>query len=99
MFKENSYTSRTVEVYKKQKLVSSGPYSIVRHPMYSGFLIMFISIPLALGSYYSLIFFIPLVLGTLIPRIFNEEDVLFRDLKGYKEYMKKVRYRLVPGVW
>jgi protein-S-isoprenylcysteine O-methyltransferase Ste14 len=99
VFKENSYTSRTVEVYKKQKLVSSGPYSIVRHPMYLGFLLMYIALPVALGSYYALIFFIPLVLGILIPRILNEEEVLQRDLKGYKEYMKKVRYRLIPRIW
>jgi protein-S-isoprenylcysteine O-methyltransferase Ste14 len=99
VFKENSYTSRTVEVYKEQKLVSGGPYAIVRHPMYAGFLLMFIALPLALGSYYALIIFIPVMIGTIIPRLLNEEDVLKRDLKGYKEYMKKVRYRLIPGIW
>jgi len=98
VFKENSYTSRTVEVLKGQKVITTGPYSIIRHPMYAGFVLMFIFMPLALGSYWALIFFIPIV-GSIILRALNEEKVLLRDLKGYKEYCKKVKYRLIPGVW
>jgi protein-S-isoprenylcysteine O-methyltransferase Ste14 len=98
VFKENSYTSRIVEVDKKQKVVSTGPYSIIRHPMYLGIILMYVFIPLALGSYFAMIFFIPVII-LIIFRILNEEKVLTRDLKGYKEYMKKVKYRIVPGVW
>jgi protein-S-isoprenylcysteine O-methyltransferase Ste14 len=98
VFKENSYTSRTVEVAKKQKVITTGPYSLVRHPMYVGMILIFIFIPLALGSYWALICFVPIII-LLIFRIFNEEKVLLRDLKGYKEYMQKTRYRLIPGIW
>lgn len=98
VFKENSFTSRTVEVYKKQKLVSTGPYSIIRHPMYLGVILMYISMPLTLGSYYALIFSIPMIF-VIIFRTLNEEKVLARDLKGYKQYMKKVKYRIIPYLW
>jgi len=98
VFRENSYTSRIVEVEKEQKVISTGPYSVVRHPMYLGIIVMYLFTPLALGSWWALIVFafLPLV---LIFRIFNEEEVLLRDLPGYKEYCKKTRYRLIPYIW
>jgi len=94
----NSYLSRVVEVDANQKVVSTGPYAIVRHPMYFGVSLMYIASPLALGSYWALIpalFIVPL----LIARIRNEEQVLLRDLPGYAEYRHKVKYRLLPGIW
>jgi protein-S-isoprenylcysteine O-methyltransferase Ste14 len=94
----NSYLSRVVEVDASQKVVSTGPYAIVRHPMYSGVSLLYIASPLALGSYWAVIpaiFIVPL----LIARIRNEEEVLLRDLPGYAEYRDKVKYRLVPGIW
>ena len=98
VLKQNSYLLRTIKVEKKQKLVDSGFYSIVRHPMYSITIILFFMIPLILGSLISFIVFMmyPLI---IIKRIENEEEVLEKDLKGYKEYKKKVRYRLVPYIW
>jgi protein-S-isoprenylcysteine O-methyltransferase Ste14 len=98
VFRENSYASRVIEVVKGQKVISTGPYHIIRHPMYLGVIIMFLATPLALGSYYGLIPFLPLpvLLGY---RIKNEEEVLTRDLAGYKEYKEKTRYRLIPYVW
>jgi protein-S-isoprenylcysteine O-methyltransferase Ste14 len=98
VFRENSYTSRIIEVDKKQKVISTGPYSVIRHPMYAGVISMFIFMPLALGSYWALIFFIPVIVLVIL-RTLNEEEVLLRDLKSYKEYCQKVRYRLIPGVW
>jgi len=94
----NSYLSRTVEVEAGQKVVSSGPYAIVRHPMYAGISLMYIATPVALGSFWALIpavFIVPL----LVVRLRNEEQVLLRDLPGYAEYTQKVKYRLLPGVW
>jgi protein-S-isoprenylcysteine O-methyltransferase Ste14 len=98
VFRENSYTSRIVEVDKDQKVISSGPYSIVRHPMYTGTCIMFLFTSLALGSFWGLIVFafLPVV---LIFRIFNEEKLLLKELPGYKEYCEKTRYRLIPYIW
>jgi len=98
VFTENSYTSRIVEVDKKQKVITTGPYSIVRHPMYAGIIPMYLLIPLALGSYYAVAFYIPVIV-LIFYRIFDEERVLCRELYGYKQYMKKVRYRLIPRVW
>ena len=97
-FKENSYASRVVEVEKNQKVITTGPYSIIRHPMYAGIIPMYIFMPIALGSYWALIFFIPVIV-LIILRTLDEEKVLLRDLKGYEEYTKKVRYRLIPGIW
>lgn len=94
----NSYLSRTVEVDAGQKVVSSGPYGIVRHPMYFGVTIMYLASPLALGSYWALIPAM-LVIPLLVARLRNEEQVLLRDLPGYAEYRQKVKYRLLPGVW
>ncbi|OFX90083.1 MAG: hypothetical protein A2W99_17305 [Bacteroidetes bacterium GWF2_33_16] len=98
VFRENSYTSRIVEVEKDQKVISTGPYSFVRHPMYSGTIVMFLFTPLALGSWWALLIymFLPLV---LILRILNEEKTLKKELTGYDEYCQKVRYRLIPYLW
>jgi protein-S-isoprenylcysteine O-methyltransferase Ste14 len=94
----NSYLSRTVQVDAGQKVVSTGPYGMVRHPMYAGVIVMYIASPLALGSYWAIL---PaaLVIPLLAARLLNEEQVLLRDLPGYAEYRQKVKYRLLPGIW
>jgi protein-S-isoprenylcysteine O-methyltransferase Ste14 len=98
VLRENTYASRVVEVTQEQKVISSGPYARVRHPMYLGTVVMYVFSPLALGSYWAII---PaaLIIPILAIRIANEERVLANELKGYKEYMQKTRYRLIPGVW
>jgi len=98
VFKINSWAGRTIEVVKGQKLISTGPYSVVRHPMYVGFLAMYLSTPFALGSYVALVPFV-LCIPLLVARIRNEEKVLNSKLSGYKEYCKKVKWRLVPNIW
>lgn len=98
VFKENPYAARTVEVFPDQKLIDTGPYAIVRHPMYAVIIPMYLFMPVALGSYWAVLPFSTIIL-ILIFRIFNEEAVLKRDLSGYTEYCKKVQYRLIPGVW
>jgi protein-S-isoprenylcysteine O-methyltransferase Ste14 len=98
VFRENSYAGRTIEVVKGQKVISSGPYSLIRHPMYFGTLLLYLATPIALGSYWALPPFL-LMLPILVLRILNEEEVLRRELKGYAQYCKKVRYRLLPHVW
>jgi len=98
VFNENRYTSVLIEVESKQKVISSGPYSRVRHPMYSGALLMLFFIPLALGSIWGLLAFLPII--SAIPlRILAEEKFLQQNLDGYLDYCKKVRYRLIPLVW
>jgi protein-S-isoprenylcysteine O-methyltransferase Ste14 len=98
VFKQNSYASRIVETDKDQKVITTGLYSVVRHPMYIGVLIMYLPTPLALGSYWGLI---PMALlpVALVLRILNEEKVLIENLDGYKEYCRKTRYRLIPYIW
>jgi len=98
VLRENSYASRIIEVEKGQKVITTGLYAIVRHPMYLGVLIMYLFTPLALGSYWALIFFLPL-LPLIVLRLLNEEEVLLRELLGYKEYCRKTRYRLFPFIW
>lgn len=98
VFRANSYAGRTVQVDKGQKVISTGPYAIVRHPMYVGTLAMYLATPIALGSLAAAPFFLVLV-PAIVLRILNEEEVLRRDLPGYPEYCKKTRYRLVPLVW
>ncbi|OBA76566.1 hypothetical protein A5641_20455 [Mycobacterium sp. 1554424.7] len=95
---QNSYASATVQVQADQKVVSSGLYGLVRHPMYTGNVIMMIGIPLALGSYWGLVFVVPGLL-VLASRIRDEEKLLQKELDGYREYTEKVRYRLVPSMW
>jgi protein-S-isoprenylcysteine O-methyltransferase Ste14 len=98
VLKENPYASRIVEVESEQRVVTSGPYAIVRHPMYSVVLLMYILSPLALGSYWAVIPMI-LIIPVIVARILNEEKVLKRELGGYEEYIQKTRFRLVPGIW
>lgn len=97
-FKENAFAGRTVEIFKGQKVIDTGPYAMVRHPMYAGLIPLFLFVPLALGSYWGLLLMIP-VCAAIIFRMFNEEKVLRRDLPGYAAYCEKVRYRLVPNIW
>jgi protein-S-isoprenylcysteine O-methyltransferase Ste14 len=98
VFKENRYASRIVQVEKKQKVITTGPYAVVRHPMYAATIVLYLCLPVALGSYYALIFFAPILL-VIFFRIYDEEKLLSRKLKGYREYMQKVKYRLIPGIW
>ena len=98
VLRENAYLSRTVEVAEGQRVVDTGLYGVVRHPMYAATLLMFLSMPLVLGSPVSLA--IMLIYPVLIVRrIRNEEELLTRDLPGYGEYKQKVKYRLIPGIW
>lgn len=98
VLRENTYLSRTIKVQKNQEVVDSGLYGIVRHPMYTITIILFLTMPLILGSILSFIIFLiyPYIISK---RINNEEEVLEKELKGYKEYKKKVKYRLIPFVW
>lgn len=98
VFKENSYASTVIQVDKQQLVIRSGPYAIIRHPMYLGLLIMLLFTPLALGSYPALIFAL-LFIPTLILRIKKEEEMLLRDLPGYRDYHAKTRFRLIPLIW
>ncbi|MBL4933184.1 methyltransferase family protein [Clostridium paridis] len=98
VFKENAYASTVIQVEEEQQVISSGPYSIVRHPMYLGMIGMALFMPLALGSYFSLIPMLFIIPITVI-RIKNEEEKLLNELKGYKEYCLKRPYRLIPFVW
>jgi len=98
VMRENAYLSRTVEVQNGQKVVDTGLYGIVRHPMYAATVFLFLSVPVVLGSLWALLCFLPYVVVIVI-RIINEEDVLSRELPGYGEYQKKVKYRLFPFVW
>jgi protein-S-isoprenylcysteine O-methyltransferase Ste14 len=98
VYRENTYTSATIEVAPEQRVISTGPYAIVRHPMYASALLYLFGTPLALGSYVG---FVPLalMLPFLIWRLMDEERVLARELPGYTAYQSRVRYRLVPHLW
>lgn len=98
VLRENTYLSRTIKVEENQTVIDTGLYGIVRHPMYSATLLLFLSMPLVLGSIYSFVIFLayPLIIAK---RIKGEEELLERELAGYSEYKKKVKYRLVPFVW
>jgi protein-S-isoprenylcysteine O-methyltransferase Ste14 len=98
VYRENSFTSATIEIAEDQKVISSGPYAIVRHPMYAGGLLLFIGTPLALGSYWGLLAFAA-TLPALVWRLLDEEKFLSRNLPGYIEYKASVRYRLIPFIW
>lgn len=98
VMRENTYLSRTVKVEENQKVVDTGLYSVVRHPMYSATVLMFLAMPLVLGSVYSFVVFLayPLLIAF---RIKGEEKLLEKELDGYKEYKERVKYRLVPFIW
>ncbi len=98
VLRENTYLSRTIEVQENQKVIDTGLYGIVRHPMYSVTIILFLSMPLVLGSVFSFIIFLayPLIIAM---RIKNEEMFLEKELEGYREYKQKVKYRLLPYIW
>lgn len=98
VFKENTFAAATIGVAVDQRVISSGPYAIVRHPMYSGGLIMLLGTPLALGSWWGLLTFITITL-VIVWRLLDEEKFLSKHLPGYSDYKAKVRYRLVPFVW
>ena len=98
VMRENAYLSRTIEVQEGQKVVSTGLYGIVRHPMYAVTIWLFLSIPLVLGSFWSLLCFAPYPI-IMVVRILNEEKVLTNGLDGYADYKKKVKYRLIPFIW
>jgi protein-S-isoprenylcysteine O-methyltransferase Ste14 len=98
VFRENSYGGSTVQTFADQKVISTGLYARVRHPMYMGVLIMMIGVPLALGSWWGLTI-LALMVPVLVWRILDEEKLLKNDLPGYREYAQKVHYRLVPYLW
>ncbi len=98
VYKTNTYASRVVEVQEEQQVIASGPYALVRHPMYLGMILMMILSPLALGSWWAVLptLVLPFILAA---RAKDEEALLADELKGYREYMQKTRYRLFPGIW
>jgi protein-S-isoprenylcysteine O-methyltransferase Ste14 len=98
VFRENGYASASIEVNEGQRVISTGPYGVVRHPMYSGALVMLLFTPLALGSVWGLLPFLGM-LGVIVFRLRGEERFLAGSLPGYAEYRLKVRYRLIPYVW
>jgi protein-S-isoprenylcysteine O-methyltransferase Ste14 len=98
VFRENTFAAATIEVVTDQKVISTGPYSLVRHPLYGGALLMLFGTPLALGSWWGFLIFILLVL-VIIWRLLDEENFLSKNLQGYAEYSQRIHYRLVPLVW
>ena len=98
VYKENTFASATIEVYSEQRVVSSGLYALVRHPMYMGGFVFFVGAALSLGSWWGLLAFL-LMMPAFIWRISDEEKLLTKDLPGYAEYKNAVRYRLVPFIW
>ena len=98
VMRENVYLSRTIEVQENQKVVDTGLYGIVRHPMYAVTIWLFLAIPIVLGSWWSLLCFLPYI-AVIVVRINNEEKVLESGLEGYADYKKRVKYRIIPLVW
>jgi protein-S-isoprenylcysteine O-methyltransferase Ste14 len=98
VFRANSFTSATIEVGAGQRVVSTGPYALVRHPMYSGAFVMLAGTPLALGSWWAFAA-LPAMVLVIVVRLFDEERFLAANLAGYPKYMQRVRWRLVPGVF
>lgn len=98
VFRENSFASSAIEVAEDQKVIATGPYRVVRHPMYAGALLLFLGTPLALGSWWGLLLVVPLF-GVLAARLLDEERYLTGHLAGYQEYCQRVRYHLIPFVW
>ena len=98
VFRENSFSSATIELAPDQKVISTGPYTLVRHPMYAAALVMLLGIPIALGSWWGVPVIVA-ILPALIWRLLDEEKFLAKNLPGYPEYQARVRYRLIPPVW
>jgi protein-S-isoprenylcysteine O-methyltransferase Ste14 len=98
VFRENTYTDATITIAAGQTVISTGPYAAVRHPMYAGALLMLAGTPLALGSWWALVLFIPMT-SVIVARLVDEERILSAQLPGYGDYCRSVRYRLLPGVW
>ena len=98
VFRENSFASATVELAPDQRVISTGPYALVRHPMYAGGLVMLLGIPIALGSWWGLLVIVAMI-PALIWRLIDEERFLARNLPGYAEYQRRLRYRLIPMIW
>ena len=98
VMRENAYLSRTIEIQESQKVIDTGLYGIVRHPMYAVTVWMFLSIPVVLGSWWSLLCFLPYI-AVIVVRIHNEEAVLEAGLEGYSEYKDRVKYRILPFIW
>ncbi len=98
VMRENAYLSRTIEVQENQRVIDTGLYSIVRHPMYAVTIWLFLSIPIVLGSLWAVLCFLPYI-AVIVVRIINEEKLLERELSGYTEYKKKVKFRLLPFIW
>ena len=98
VFKENAFTSARIEIAKDQRVVSTGPYAIVRHPQYAGSFLYLLGMPLALGSYWGLLVLVPMM-AAVIWRLFDEEQFLAGGLRGYAEYQRAVRWRLIPGIF
>ena len=98
VMRENAYLSRTIRVEQGQTVVDTGLYSIVRHPMYAVTILLFLMIPLVLGSWYALIAF-AFYPAVIVVRLKDEEELLTRELPGYEAYKKKVKYRLIPFIW
>ena len=98
VFRENSYTSATIEVADEQRVIDSGPYALVRHPMYAGAFVLLLFTPIALGSWVAVPFVLPLI-AVIIVRLLDEERFLAVSLRGYEAYRQKVRFRLVPFIW
>ena len=98
MFRANPFGGATIEISEGQRVIASGPYAIVRHPMYSWALIMLVGVPLALGSWAALVMLGPALLA-IVWRLLDEERLLTKKLPGYADYQRKVGYRLIPYVW
>jgi protein-S-isoprenylcysteine O-methyltransferase Ste14 len=98
VYRENTYTSATIEIAANQRVIDSGPYALVRHPMYGAALLYLLGTPLALGSYWGVLPFV-LVVGMIVWRLVDEEEALRTGLKDYAEYQQRVRFRLIPHIW
>ena len=98
VYRENTFTSATIEIHADQRVIDTGPYAVVRHPMYAGAMLYVFGTPLALGSYWGFLA-VALTLLVIVARLLDEERLLARELPGYTEYLERVRYRLIPGVW
>ena len=98
VMRENAYLSRTIKVEEGQTVVDTGLYGIVRHPMYMASILLFLMMPIVLGSWYALIVF-AIYPAVIVVRLKDEEELLTRELSGYAEYKKKVKYRIIPFIW